>query len=195
MLHNLLLSNMNKNLYRFTGAFVALLGLAYLGHQVFVRASQAPAPAAAAAAPVPHVAADGAPVVSNASAYVVYPDKATDSALGLTYTSFAGDFLRKVIMTPLPPNAAGRTALRIQPQRGRALDLALADGRCASPVQVVVSRVNEKTPVATGALTSAQPKLSVPFADGNVPALLVEAKMDDNAPNNYFCGVAVNWAE
>lgn len=194
MRHNLFLSNMNKNLYRFTGAFVALLGLAYLGHQVFVRGSQAPA-AAAAAAPVPHVAADAAPVVSNASAYAVYPDKATDTALGLSYSSFAGEFSHNVIMTPLPPNAAGRTTLRIQPQRGRALDLALADGRCASPVQVVVSRVNEKTPVATGALTSAQPKLSVPFADGNIPPLLVEVKMGENAPNNYFCGVAANWAE
>jgi len=191
---------MNKNLYRFTGVFVALLGLAYLGHQVFVRGSQAPAaPAAeapaAAVAPAPNVAAVAAPVVANANAYAVYPDKATDTALGLSYTSFTGDFSHNVVMTPLPPNAAGRTTLRIQSQQGHALNLALADKRCASPVHVVISRVNEKTPTASAALSPSQPKLSVPFADGKIPPLLVEVKMDDSAQNNYFCGIVANWSE
>ena len=185
---------MKKNLYRFIGAFIALLGLAYLGHQVFLRGAQAPA-AAAPATPAPQPHADSSPIVANTNAYAVYPDKATDSALGLSYSSFGGDFARNVVMTPLPPNVAGQTTLRIQPQKGQALNLALTDTRCASPVQVVVSRITEKAPVATRALTAAEPTFSIPFADGNLPPLLVEVRMSEKAPNNYYCGVAATWPE
>lgn len=188
---------MKKNLYRFIGAFVALLGLAYLGHQMFLRGSQSPAAPApvAAATPAAPPAATSSPIVANTNAYAVYPDKATDTALGLSYSSFNGDFARNIVMTPLPPNMAGQTTLRIQPQKGQALNLALTDKRCASPVQIVVSRITDKNPVATRALTAAEPTLSIPFADGNLPPLLVEVRMSDKAENNYFCGVAATWPE
>lgn len=183
---------MNKNLYRFAGVFVAVLGLAYLGHQVFVRGSAAPQAQGAHAAG--GNAAGGAAPATNASAYAVYPDQGTDTVLGLSYGSFSGDFVRSVTMTPLPPNAAGRTALRINGQQGGNLVIALKDERCAAPVQVVVSRIDNKQPVETRELTAASPKFTVEFAEQWLPHLLIETKMGDQAQNNYYCGVAVDWS-
>jgi len=185
---------MNKNLYRFVGVFVAVLGLAYLGHQVFVRASVAPqaqAPVQQAHAPGGNAAAAPA---ANASAYAVYPDQGTDTALGLSYGSFSGDFVHSVTMTPLPPHAAGRTTLRIHGQKGSNLVIALKDERCAAPVQVVISRIDNKQPVETRELTAASPKFSVEFAEHWLPNLLIETRMGDQAQNNYYCGVAVDWS-
>lgn len=187
---------MNKTLYRFAGGFVALLGLAYLGHKVIVRApaaapaavqAQAPAAPAAAAAPQAVAAAPGG------NAYPVYPDRETDTALGLTYSSFSGDFVKGVTMTPLPPGAAGHTTLRIKGQKSAALSIALNDVRCASPVHVVVSRIDDKRAVETRELTAANAKFEMQFDKQWLPNLIVETRMDDKAANNYFCGVAVRW--
>jgi len=186
---------MNKTVYRFAGVFVAVLGLAYLGHNLFVRASavaQAPGAPRAAAAAVAPVAA-GAPVATNARAYAVYPDRETDSALGLSYSSFSGDFVKGVTMTPLPPNVAGRTALRIKGHQGKTLVFSLNDPRCASPVHVAVNSVDSKQSIESGALTAAAPKLTVQFDKQWLPNMLVEMRMDDKAQNNYFCGVTVTW--
>lgn len=179
---------MNKNIYRFAGAFVVLLGLAYLGNRVFMHPAEDSAAVTPGAASTPAAA-------PQANAYVVYPDKDTETALGFPYSSFKGDFVHGVVMTPLPPYMPGRVTLRIQPQKGQALTLALADTRCASPVHVFVSRFNDKNSMVTAVLSTAAPKLSVPFGDGNIPALLVEVQMDEKAPNNYFCGIAVGWSQ
>ncbi|MFC5480076.1 hypothetical protein [Massilia suwonensis] len=188
---------MNPNIYRFAGVFVALLGLAYLGHQVFVRGGAAPqSQAPMQQAQVQNHGADAgavAPVVSS-NAYVVYPDKATDAALGLSYSSFSGDFVHNVTMTPMPPNAAGRTILRIASQKGTTLTIGLKDTRCASPVHVVVSKIDTKQPVETRELTPTATKFSMPFAEQWLPHMLIEVRMDDKAQNNYYCGVAVDWS-
>lgn len=191
---------MNKTLIRFTGGFVVLLGLAYLGHKVVVRTPEtAPAPVkaeaaqqAAAAAPAAAPAA-AAPAVVNANAYAVYPDRQTDTDLGLTYSSFSGDFVKNVVVTPLPPHVAGRTVLRIKGQQSSGLSVVLNDPRCASPVHVVVSRIDQKQPMETQALSAANPKFTMQFDKQWLPHLLVETRMDDKAQNNYFCGVTVSW--
>ena len=191
---------MNKTLYRFAGAFVVVLGLAYLGHHLFVRAEKVAH--ASAASPVPQASATqtnpALPIAAtspaaNTRAYAIYPDRETDTALGLSYSSFSGDFMNGVTMTPLPPNSAGRAALRIKGQQGQALSFALNDARCSSPVHVVVHSIDNKQPIESGALTGTAPKFSVPFGKQWLPNMLVEMYMDDKAPNNYFCGITVNW--
>lgn len=175
---------MNKNLIRLTGGFVVLLGLAFAGHQVFVQpgaASQA-ASAGPAAAPEP-----------AASAYVVYPDRVTEQEFKLDYATFNGKMVQDVTVTPLPPHLPGAAMLRVVPGTAKAIDVALNEKRCGSPVHIVFYRINEKTALARAALDAATPTLSIPFADGKIPAGLLEIKMDDKAENNYWCGVTVRW--
>jgi len=175
---------MNKSLIRLTGGFVLLLGLAYAGHQMFGQpgaASQA-ASTGPAAAPEP-----------TASAYAVYPDHATEQELKFDYATFNGKMVQDVTVTPLPPHIPGAAMLRIVPGSAKAIDISLNEKRCASPVQVVFYRINEKTALARAALDAATPTLSISFADGKIPAGLLEIKMDEKAENNYWCGVTVRW--
>lgn len=185
---------MHNYLFRFIGVFVALLGLAYLGHHVVQQGKQAaPAPAAAPVAATPVPAASGAG--GSQQAYAVYPDSATEKLLGLGYQTFHGDFVRGVTVTPLPPHTAGTTTLRIAAQPASKVDIVLNDPKCAAPVQVVVSRIDDKGAIEKRDLDAGTSKLSLPFPDGKVPQLLIEMRMGDKAANNYFCGVNVSWAD
>lgn len=181
---------MNKQIVRLGAGFFVVLGLAYLGNQVFSPAStnvpDAGAPAATAAA-------GGASTAGGKNAFAVYPDRATETALGLDYPTFSGDFTSHVTVTPLPPNVPGATQLRILPGEARAIEIGLNEKRCMAPVEVVVYRINDKKAIATAALDPNNPVLAVPFGDGKVPALLVEMRMGEKAENNYWCGVGVRW--
>jgi hypothetical protein len=173
---------MNKNVIRLAGGVVVLV--AYLGRQVFSHNESGTAPVAAKA---------GAAV--NAHGYVVYPDLATEKALGLDYPTFNGDFVNNVVVTPLPPYFPGATLLRVVPGQAHAIDVALNDTRCASPVHVAVYRINDRTTIASAALDAKTTKFSVPFGDGKLPAMLVDLRMDEKAQNNYWCGVTISWAK
>lgn len=170
---------MNKNVIRLAGGFVILLGLAFLGNRALVAKPGDTAGAAASA--------------GGAGGYVVYPDRATESALGLDYASFSGNFVQKVTVTPLPPQFPGATMLRILPGDARSLEISLNDLRCANPVHVALHRINDKQAVGSAALDARAPKLSVPFSDGKIPAMLLEIRMDEKAENNYWCGVNLHW--
>lgn len=176
---------MNKNIIRLAGGFVILVGLAYVGHQVFVQpgAASQEANAAPPAAPQP-----------VPSAYVIYPDRGTEQELKLDYSTFNGNLVQEVTVTPLPPHLPGAALLRVTPGDAQALNISLNETRCASRVHVAFYRINEKAPLASAALTSASPTLSIPFADGKIPPGLLEIKMDEKAENNYWCGVAMRWA-
>lgn len=178
---------MKKNLIRFAGGFMVLLGLAYVGHQVFVKpVTGGPK---ATAGPVA-----GAAPVTGASAYVVYPDRETEKAYKLDYPIFSGDFVQAVTVTPLPPHLPGAVMLRVQPGAAKAIEISLNELRCASPVHVVFYRISDRVALARAVLDTASPTLSIPFGDGVVPPALLEIRMDDKASNNYWCGVGVRWS-
>jgi hypothetical protein len=183
---------MNKNLYRLTGGFVVLLGLAYLGHQVFVHDAD---PSAASTTATATAAAPAVALAAANNAYAVYPDTATQSALGLSYPTFNGDFVHGVVVTPLPPNFPGATSLRVNAQNGHKIDIGLTDTRCAARIHVAVSKINDRHAIESRDLDAATPKFSIPFADGKMPPLLIEMTLDEKAPNNYFCGVNVAWSQ
>jgi len=172
---------MIKNILRLAGGFIVLVGLAYVGHQLFVRPGAGTPAAAPAAAP------------ELASAYVVYPDRATEKELKLDYATFNGNLVQDVTVTPLPPHLPGAVMLRVASGNAEAINVSLNEARCGSPVHVVFYRIDDKKPVAQAALAAAAPTLSIPFADGHVPAGLLEIKMDEKAENNYWCGVTVRW--
>ena len=185
---------MNKQIVRLGAGFVIVLGLAYIGHQVF-QSPGADAPAGAAPGAAATATAGGASTAAGKSAFAVYPDRATEAALGLDYPTFSGDFAHQVTVTPLPPGTPGATQLRILPGEAHGLDIGLNEKRCGAPVQVAIYRINDKKAIATAALDSNNPIMNVAFDDGKVPALLVEMRMDEKAQNNYWCGVSVRWVQ
>lgn len=175
---------MKKNLIRLTAGFAVLVGLAWIGHQVFVEpGTHVPAPVANAAS-IPDPAA---------SAYVVYPDRVTEQELKLDYAIFNGNLMQEVTVTPLPPHFPGAVMLRVVPGDAQAINASLNEMRCAKPVHVMFYRINDRTPLAQAALDPTTPTLSIPFADGKIPAGLLEIRMDEKAENNYWCGVTVRW--
>jgi len=198
---------MNKHIVRLGAGFVVLVGLAYIGHHVFVQpgdkaaadalgsaAASAPAPAAtapAAAAQAPASAIQGP--VGGSRAYAVYPDRATEKLFKLDYPTFKGNFAQDVTITPLPPHFAGKVMLRLLPGQAQAVEIALDNPRCTSSVQVALYRVDDRKAVATAALDAKNGTLSLPLADGQVPELLAEIGMDKKAKNNYWCSVTIRW--
>ena len=77
---------MNNNIVRLGAGLAIVLGLAYVGNQVFN-----PTPGAAPAAASADVQAAGAP---GARGFAVYPDRATEKELGLDYPTFNGNFVQ-----------------------------------------------------------------------------------------------------
>jgi len=173
---------MNKNLIRLGAGFVILVGLAYLGHEVFVQ----PAGEAKSAMAGP---------MSGHRGYAVYPDPNTEKELKLDYPTFAGNFDSALTVTPLPPQFAGKVLLRMLPGKAKEIEIALNDLQCVGPVHVALSRINDRAPLANGILDAKNPKLSVPLSDGQVPAALAEIYMDEKAQNNYWCGVVLRWVQ
>lgn len=182
---------MKNNVIRLGTGFAVLLGLAYLGHQVFVQ--DTPAAAATVAAGASTTAATAVALPADASSYPVYPDRLTEKALGLDYSTFSGDFVHGVTVTPLPPHFPGAALLRVLPGTAHALEIGLSDKRCAQSVHVAVYRIDDRQSVGNAALDAHAPTLSLPFGDGKMPAMLVDIRMDDKAQNNYWCGVDVRW--
>ncbi len=178
---------MNNNIVRLGAGLAIVLGLAYVGNQVFN-----PTPGAAPAAASADVQAAGAP---GARGFAVYPDRATEKELGLDYPTFNGNFVQDVTVTPLPPHFAGATLLRLLPGEAQSLEIKLNDAKCASPVHVALYRLNDRNALAKAALGPDALELSVPFGDGKVPAALLEIRMDEKAQNNYWCGVSVRWVQ
>ncbi|MEW6318027.1 MAG: hypothetical protein AB1670_16780 [Pseudomonadota bacterium] len=178
---------MNKNLIRLGAGFVILCGLAYLGHEVFVQP----------AGDVEGARAESATAgpLGGRRGYVVYPDRNTEKELKLDYPTFAGNFADNVTVTPLPPHFPGKVLLRMLPGKAKEIEISLTDLQCVGPVHVALLRINDRAPVATGVLDPKQAKLSVPFSDGQVPAMLAELYMDEKAENNYWCGVALRWVQ
>lgn len=201
---------MNKHIVRLGAGFVVLVGLAYIGHHVFVQpgdkvtaaaspSSAAPAsvaasaPVLAAAAPTPASAIEGP--AGGSRAYAVYPDRATEKLFKLDYPTFKGNFSQDVTITPLPPHFAGNVMLRLLPGQAQAVEVALDDPRCASSVQVALYRIDDRKAIATATLTAKQAVLSLPLADGQVPEILAEISMDKKAKNNYWCSVTIRWKQ
>lgn len=171
---------MNKNIIRVASAFAICLGLAYLGNKIVI--------------PNSGVSAAGATPAAGAGSYVVYPDSATEAALGLGYATFSGHSAQDVTVTPLPPHVPGAAMLRVLPGDAQSLDISLNDARCGSPVHISLYRINDKQAVAGAVLDAKARAMSIPFSDGKIPAMLLEMRMGEKAQNNYWCGVNVHWS-
>lgn len=176
---------MNKNIIRLAGGFAILLGLAYLGNKIIVPATRGTTTAGAGA--------ELTGVAGGAGGYAVYPDRATEAALGLDYATFNGNFAQDLTVTPLPPQFPGAAMLRLLPGDAWSLQVRLNDPRCASTVHVALYRINDRQAVANVALNARALEASFPFSDGKIPSMLMEVRMDEKAENNYWCGVNVHW--
>ena len=173
---------MSKNLIRLGAGVVILSGLAYLGHEVFVK-------------PAGDAESATAGLLSGHRGYGVYPDRHTEKELKLDYPTFAGNFDNAVTVTPLPPQFPGKVLLRMLPGKAKGIEIALNDLQCVGPVHVSLFRINDRAALVNGTLDAKQPKLLVSLSNGQVPAALAEIYMDEKAPNNYWCGVVVRWVQ
>lgn len=126
----------------------------------------------------------------------IYPTPAAERALMLGYQSYEEHPDGSIVIVPLPPTAALATTVQLATAKRTKLQLRLADSKCEAPVVITAYRADQNRPIVEDKLFSKTNAVAfaIDVSSDRFPgSMLIEARMDTSAANNWNCNVVLSW--